>query len=209
LPSLVVVRGGKVVAYVTFRMRGDRLIVNEAGCQDGTITSFRLLAAAVVERAVAESAVAIEARLPRRHGLLSAVEAIVDRPSETIVRQSMMVRPIDLLGLVRSSLPELSHRVQIRWPHGSPWRSLAVRVNESVVRFTVGPEGLAVDGQAADRSLRLPSELFFRLYFGDRPVQLLDEEFALLELALSADEIELLDALFPPCDPVYWYADHY
>ncbi|HVC33396.1 MAG TPA: GNAT family N-acetyltransferase [Chloroflexota bacterium] len=208
-PTLVADREGVVVAYATFRSRGDAVQLDEAGCRAGAASAFAPLARAIVEEGVAAGAQRIEGHLPRSHGLLAALARLSSVPIEGRLRGGVMLRVVDLHGLFQAALPALSERLSRHEWLSSRQASFGFRVRGDYVRLSLDRGDLALDAEPAERVLDLGTSLFFRLFFGESPLALLAEDLTVGGLDPGGDELALLGALFPPQDPFYWAADDF
>jgi predicted acetyltransferase len=209
LPKLVAEQDGIAAAYASFQPHGDTLWLYEAGCRGDAAPAFLSLARAVIQQAVATESMTIEGALPCSHGLLAALHRLSPAPIEGQLREHMMLRVVDLHGLFQAARPTFSRRLSRRAPRTSRRLSLGFSVGGEYVRFTIDHGRMALDAEPADHVLALDTDLFFRLFLGDRPLALLTEELAVHGIDLMPEERNLLDALFPPQDPVYWEPDQF
>jgi predicted N-acetyltransferase YhbS len=223
LPRFVVERGGTIVAYVSMRGGDPRAgtpdgpphcEVHEAGCLPGEEAAFRPLAGAVLAQAHKWGATEVMFRTGNRHGLLAAVTAAAFAggapPAHAVVRQNMMLMLHDLPALVRAALPALQQRLDERPWLGGLRAAFGLHVAGQDAWLSVEGGRVAAGRAQGSTPLSLEEGLFWRLFLGASSVLDLAEEMAgQAGTRLSADEMALLDALFPPQDPHFWRADHF
>jgi len=210
LPTLVAEQQGRVVAYASARQRDRAYSVYEAACLPGHERAFSALAVAIMAQARAAGATDIEANLGLGHGLTAALQEASGSPGTWTGDHYAMLLLLDLPGLLRAALPTLQSRLTARPRLHGKRASYGLRVAGQYARLAVRHGEVLADTKPARRALNLPDDLFWRLFFGAASLHTLIEELATRsDTQLSAEDVAMLDALFPPQRPVYWWPDHF
>jgi len=208
LPSHVLEVDGVVHAYLNWGKRGNEMAVREMGYMLDRPDCLKPLAHFLIGLAVSEGADTIRFELPRSHPFPEIVCDEGNGNMSHAEREGMMLRLINLASLLNKIKPELEERLRKRGLLNvtadislcAGGQEAALHVEGGRVSVAPGRKGTVVE---------LDMRRMCRLLFGDLTMSEMSELNAAKGLRIEADQLALLDALFPRQNPVYWGCDHF
>ncbi|HIE52076.1 MAG TPA: GNAT family N-acetyltransferase [Armatimonadetes bacterium] len=209
LPSHVVEREGQVWAYGGVSFRETGAWVREVGFAPGHAAAMLTLAWTVLDETAQRGGSRVEGLLPRNHPFGEALSEVSGRPLAHRLSEGLMLRLLNLPSLLGKIAPELTERAQTAGlAEGHYALRLTVQGQSALLCLEGGQVNIREKG-AAEWELPLDARSFFKLVLGDSTARQMQEVWAMHGLRVEGPLLRLLEALFPPQEPVYWGCDHF
>jgi ribosomal protein S18 acetylase RimI-like enzyme len=169
--GFLVATGGRRGLTAFVRSRSERwastLVVLDAHCREGAEGDLAPLLGALGRYAVGQGLKGIQASLPEGHPLAEAFARLPSAGVTTEVRFPLMMRVVDLVGLLRSLAPLLGKRV----PAMKAPVSLAFEEDGWRTCLRVGPKGVRVAARSADEVVSVSPGEAVTLLLGQKAVR--------------------------------------
>ncbi len=206
MPWLVAEADGRVVAYIS----GSPKRVHEACCCNGHLQAFVALARAAMAAALAEQGVeSIACNLPFAHPFVDEMRRLSPTRISHTLGEGMMLRVIRLQPLFEKLLVEFNLRLQrAGLAVAQPLTLGFEQAGQRVTLCVHGPEA-RVCASEPDFTLDVSGREFFLLLCGAATIDELDDILALRGVRIPEQYHQLLRALFPRQDPVFYASDHF
>lgn len=195
--TVIAERKGCVKGYIYFQLDGENCWLHEIGFLQGEAECARSLILHVAAQARTAGVRRLWSNLPSESVIMDAFHSVA---TNVDVREPthMMCRVINMDTLKHKILPDLNARASAsKLPSGivsldTDYGNLSLKVKRRHIFI----------GETSESQIKVTQSQFFSLLFGVKNARE-------LSLTTSANEMAIIDALFPEQCPVYWQPDHF
>ena len=212
LPTVVARSGGRIEGYLNYTLEAERLLVKEVAHERKDPAILQALASHLGAICRDDPAITeIGGEIPHTHPLVDLIHDFCSGTLSLTGVSSMMMYAIKLKELLAELLPEWQERLDARDDRLDAV-DLAISINGQQAVVTFDGQSLALtdrDGDAEAELDNLPASFLWRAFLGESSWAELEPAIEARGVGLSPAASNLLRAILPRREVIFWAPDHF